>query len=124
MDFHIKFTNLEPDERIKNLVQKKIGSLDKFLDKAETKQSGLGPSVHAWVEVGKTTEHHKEGRIWYAECQLKMPGQSLRSTSTSYNLIAAIEEVKDDLSLILKKEKEKQKNRARRITEKKAEYGN
>lgn len=116
MNFHIKFTNLEPDERIKNLIQKKIGSLDKFLDKAEAKSS-----VHVWFEVAKTTEHHKEGRIWYAECQLKFPGQSLRSTSTSYDLIAAIEEVKDDLSLILKKEKDKRKNQVRRNKKKKIE---
>lgn len=116
MNFHIKFTNLEPDERIKELIQKKIGPLSRLLDETTV--------VHAWVEVAKTTEHHKEGRIWYAECQLKFPGQSLRSTSTSYDLIAAIEEVKDDLSLILKKEKDKRKNQVRRNKKKKMENEN
>ncbi|KKU18820.1 MAG: hypothetical protein UX30_C0025G0005 [Candidatus Saccharibacteria bacterium GW2011_GWA2_46_10] len=107
MDFHTKFTNLKPDERIKNLVQKKIGSLDRFLDKASV--------VHAWVEVGKTTEHHKEGRVWYAECQLKMPGKkSFRATATCEDLATAIDEVKEELYLLLKKEKEKRINNLKR----------
>jgi len=113
MDFHIKFTNLEPDERVKSLIRQKIGSLNKFLDGIEVKRPGLGPVVHAWVEVGKASEHHKEGRVWYAECQLKMPGKNLRSTSTNYDLTAAIEEVKDDLGLILKKAKDKREDLAR-----------
>ncbi|MDP2926848.1 MAG: HPF/RaiA family ribosome-associated protein [bacterium] len=116
MDFHIKFTNLEPDERIKNLVQKKIGSLDKFLDKAETERPGLGPlSVHAWIELAKTTEHHKEGRIWYAECDIIMPGKRhFRATSTNYDLEAAIDEVKEELERILRNSKEKRRNNLRK----------
>jgi len=90
MDFHIKFTNLKPDERIKGLIRKKIGPLAKFLEDVEVKRSRLGPTVHAWVEVGKASEHHKEGRIWYAECQLKMPRRSLRVESTREDLEAAI----------------------------------
>jgi ribosome-associated translation inhibitor RaiA len=114
VDFHIKFTNLEPDERTKDYIREKVGSLGKLLEGVESESKDLGPVVHAWVEVAKTTRHHKEGQIWYAECQLKMPRKSLRAESTRETLEAAIEEVKDDLGLILKKEKDKRETQLRR----------
>jgi len=101
MELHLKYTNLEPSPETKTFIRDKLGFLAKLPLPA-------GKEVHAWIEIAKTTRHHQRGLVWYAECQLKMPGkQSIRATSTNYDLGAALDEVKEDLSRLLKKEREK-----------------
>jgi len=63
--------------------------------------------VEAWVEIGKTTLHHKKGPVFWAECQMRFPKRSLRSTARSKDLRLAITEVKDELQRQLKQYKNK-----------------
>ena len=65
------------------------------------------PMVEAWMEVGKETLHHKKGPFFWAECQMRFPGKSIRSTARAENLKLAINEVKDELQRELKEYKEK-----------------
>lgn len=107
MEFHLKYTNIEPAEDIKDYIQKRILSLEKLLP-------GVA-EIDAWVEVGRTTRHHQEGKIWYAECQLQLPGKkSFRATATREDLLTAIDEVKDELERILRNSKEKYRNNLRK----------
>ena len=107
MELHLKYTNIEPVEDIKVYIQKRILPLEKLL---------LGVAeIHAWVEIGKITRHHKEGKIWYAECQLQLPGKkSFRATATREDLFIAIDEVKNELERILRNSKEKYRNNLRK----------
>ncbi|MBU4351219.1 hypothetical protein KKH63_02715, partial [Patescibacteria group bacterium] len=62
-------------------------------------------------------------KVWYAECELKIPGKnSVRSTSTNYDLGIALEEVKDDISRLLRNEKDKQETKTRRKKTIKGDY--
>jgi len=65
------------------------------------------PKVEAWLEIGKKTLHHKKGIVFFVECQMRLPGKSLRSSVSSKNLKLAINEVKDELQRELKEYKEK-----------------
>ena len=65
------------------------------------------PMVEAWMEVGKETLHHKKGPFFWAECQMRFPGKSIRSTARAENLELAVNEVKDELQRELKEYKEK-----------------
>jgi len=65
------------------------------------------PRAEAWMEVGKETLHHKKGPFFWAECQMRFPGKSIRSTARAENLKLAINEVKDELQRELKEYKEK-----------------
>ena len=65
------------------------------------------PRVEAWVEIGKETMHHKKGPFFWAECQMRFPKRSLRSTARAEDLKLAITEVKDELQRQLKQYKEK-----------------
>src|SRR3989338_6219983 len=115
MEIHIKYTSFEPDQETKIYIQKRLNFLDKLAISVKPGTTKLGEAIHAWVEVGKTTRHHQEGKIWYAECELKMPGRnSVRSTSTNYYLGIALEEVKDDLTRLLREEKDRQETKTRR----------
>ncbi len=106
MEIHIKYTNFEVTAEIKEFLQKKLGFLVKL---------GLPAVAHAWVEVGRVTRHHQQGLVWYAECDIKMPGKkSFRATSTNYDLGAALDEVKDELEMVFQKTKEKYRSLRRR----------
>ena len=115
MEIHIKYTNLAPTTELKSFLIKKLGFLNKLAVPIGPNEPGFGQAVHAWVEVGRTTRHHKEGLVWYAECDIKMPGKRhLRATSTNYDLEAAIDEVKDDIELVVRKAKDKYQGKIRR----------
>ena len=112
MKIIIKTTNLKLNQALKNFIEEKINSLEKFSNifQKEYLDSFFGkgkPKVEAWVEIGRTTLHHKKGPVFWAECQMHLPGKSIRSTAKSKDLKLSIIEVKDELQRELKEYKEK-----------------
>lgn len=106
MKINIKATNLKLTPSLKNYIEGKINDLEKFIPqiREENYFSGKGkPPFEAWVEVGKTTGHHYKGKIFRAECQIRLPGKSLRSESVKEDLRLAVDEVKDELQREIKK---------------------
>ena len=111
MEIHNKYTSFEPDQETKIYIQKRLNFLDKLVVSVKPENA----EIHAWVEVGRITRHHQQGKVWYAECELKVPGRnSIRLTSTNYDLGIALEEVKDDLTRLLREEKDRQETKTRR----------
>jgi len=90
------------EEKIKNFLEEKINSLEKFAkdffgEKYWDGFFGKGkPKIEAWVEIAKLPKH-KKGKVFYAECQMHFPGKSIRAESEKESLEAAIEEMKDEL---------------------------
>ena len=112
MKIVIKTTNLKLNQALKNFIEEKIGSLEKFSKIFQNNYYGdfLGkgkPKVETWVEIGRTTLHHKKGPFFSAKCQMRFPGKSLRSIARSKDLKLAITEVKDELQRQLKQYKNK-----------------
>lgn len=109
----IKTKNLKLNLALKNFIEEKINSLEKFSKIFYTEKYfdgffGKGkPRIEAWVEVGKTTSHHQKGPVFWAECQMRFPKRSLRSTVQSEDLKLAICQLKDELQRELKEYKEK-----------------
>lgn len=98
MQIVIKGTNMELTEAIKDYVNEKVGSLEKYFD-------GI---LEARVDVGIISHHHQKGDIFRAEVNLEVPQKHvLRAEAEREDLYAAINEVKDELQLQLKKFKEK-----------------
>lgn len=114
----IKATNLNLTPAIKRAINEKIATLDKFIPNIDT-------SVEAFVEIAIETRHHKKGNIYYTEANIKVPGRIIRSEAREENIYKAINTVKDELQLLLKKYKEKQiaeKERATRALKRKRRY--
>lgn len=113
MKIIIKTKNIKLNQTIQDFIEEKIGSLEKFSRIFQDKNYfdhffGKGkPRVEAWVEIGKENSHHQKGPIFWAECQMKFPKKSLRSTALAEDLKLAITEVKDELQRELKQYKEK-----------------
>jgi len=112
MKIIIKTKNLKLNQALKNFIEEKINSLEKFSNIFQKEYFdnffGKGkPRVEAWVEIGRTTLHHKKGPVFWAECQMRFPKKSLRSVAESEDLRQAINEVKDELQRELKQYKTK-----------------
>lgn len=89
MKINIKATNIELTPAISEYVTKKISALEKYFDKS--------PDAVAHIEVGKTTEHHKQGIIFRAEAHIVGSGLDIYADSEQADLYAAIDLMKDEV---------------------------
>ena len=103
----IKATNLKLTPDIEKAIEEKIATLDKFLP-------NIGVPPEAFVEVALETRHHQKGNIFYAEANIKVQGRVIRSEAKDEDIYKAINALKDELKLLLKKYKEKQISSRRR----------
>ena len=122
MKIVIKTTNLKLNRELKNYIEEKIGSLEKFAKVFQSENyynsffTKGKPRVEVWVEIGRTTRHHQKGDIFRAEVQMRFPGKSLRAESEREDLRLAITEVKDELQRGLKQYKNKLTAQTKRKT--------
>jgi ribosomal subunit interface protein len=98
MAINIKTINIELTEAIRDYAEKRLSSLEKF--------SGGVPTVTA--ELGKTTEHHKQGDFFTAKVTLVTPlGKEYFATSEKEDLYVAIDDVREELRMQLTAGKER-----------------
>lgn len=109
MKINTKATGIELTPAIASYVDKKISSLDKFIDK--------NVDVTALVEVGKSTQHHKSGDVFRAEVHLVGPGLDIYAVTETGDLYASIDAVKDEITRNLLQLKGKRQTLARRSAE-------
>lgn len=100
----IKATNIEFTAAIREAITKKLLALERFTTKME-------PVAELTVEVGKTTEHHRKGKVFRAEATLHVPNVVLRAEKDAETLYAAIDGTRDELMRQIKKYKERLRTR-------------
>lgn len=106
MKIRIKGTNIKLSQSLKDYVEDKISSVEKFINtKFETQVD---------FEIEKTTHHHKKGDIFRAEVNLTIPGKLLRAEAQESDIYLSINGVKDKLQRELKKYKDKKSAFSRR----------
>ena len=108
MKIDIKGTHLEVTPAIIEFINEKIGSLDKFVgwfaDRQENAQARHQP-VEAFVEISRTTSHHRQGDVFKAEVNIKIGGHMIRAEKESVDVRSAIDLVREELRMELQKEK-------------------
>jgi putative sigma-54 modulation protein len=104
MEIIIKGTNIKLTESLKDFIEEKIRDLEKFFE-FKVKENF---EVKAFIEIGKLSKHHRRGDVFYAECQIFLPGKGVRSVAEKEDLKSAICDVKDELQRQLKKYKKVQ----------------
>lgn len=109
MKINIKSTKIELTDAIKNYVQEKMDMLEKNLGSIKV--------LNCDVEVGMTSNHHNKGEIYRTEVNLNLPGELLRVEKTEEDLYRSIDNVKDHLTMAIKKYKEKRVDRNRQMNE-------
>lgn len=99
MKIQIKATEITLTPAIKDYAEKKILSLQKYFQNEE--------DVLAFVEIGKTTQHHKSGEVFKAEVSIRAKGTDHYSVSEKSDLYAAIDDVKDEIARSIVSSKKK-----------------
>ena len=108
MKITISTKNISLDEALKVFIEDKIGGLDHLVGNSD---------VQAKVEIGKPSEHHRSGDIFFAEVNLTLGGKLIRATCDHEDLRNAITGVKDELQAQIKKFKEKRTDLSRQPKE-------
>lgn len=99
MKINLKTKNFSLTPSIKNYLEHKLNSLDKFLPADE--------SIFAEVDLSKTTKHHQKGNVFRAEVNLRLPGRLVRASAIKWDLRVAIDSAIDDILKEIKTNKEK-----------------
>jgi putative sigma-54 modulation protein len=102
MRIDIKATNLDLTPAIREYIETKIGSLDHFLKRFEAQNE-----IRVFVEIARTTHHHKSGAVFCAEASFSIGKKLLRADYTDWDIRVAIDEVKDRLQEEIRKYREK-----------------
>jgi len=89
MATNIKATGIDLTPAITDYVNKKIESIQKFV--------GADQNINVYVEVGKTTKHHKQGDYFKAEFNVEIEGESLFTSSEKSDLYKAIDDSKEEI---------------------------
>jgi putative sigma-54 modulation protein len=97
MNINISIKGMEMTLAIKEYAEKKIEGLDKFYNKI----------TQADIRLGKNSNHHSKGEVYFAECKLGVPGNDLFAEKTEADLYKAIDKLRDYLEIELKKRKDK-----------------
>jgi len=115
MKIIIKTKNLELTEGLQNFVEKKMGSIKKFIDilKEDTPEKGK-TLAEVFVEVEKETKHHKKGKVFLVKTQVILPGKSLMAWYRSDDLFKTIVGAKNELKSEIEKYKFKSIDKNRR----------
>lgn len=88
MNINIKATNIELTEAINSYVRLKLEGLDKFKKPEEEMQ--------VFVEVGKTSNRHKNGNYFKAEFNIDISGKKFYTVSEKEDLYKAIDDAKKE----------------------------
>lgn len=95
--------NLKLTKQVKDHIRRELKNLEKFYD------GQVASKIK--VEIGKTTLHHKKGKIYRAEINLPAFGRMLRAEEEAKNIHTAINIIKEEMERQIKKFKEKWKRR-------------
>lgn len=110
MQITVKHTALEENwPEINEYVEMRFRGLEKILKHWD----GEG-ALELRIELARTTKHHSKGDVYYAEANLTLPGNVLRSEATLHDIRAAVDEAYDGLKLQVEKYRDSRLTKIRR----------
>ena len=95
---NIKATNIELTDSIRDYIEKRLALAGKYVPTED---------VHTiYVNVGKTTNHHKQGEFFKAEFDVTIDGESFHADAETEDLYVSIDEAHDELVRQIKDRKD------------------
>jgi ribosomal subunit interface protein len=110
MQINIQSKNIELTDEIRNYALKRMGNLDNFVSNIKNKNG----EVKAIFEVGKSTNHHKAGEIFHADCSITINGENFYAESDNEDWHNTIDEVTEKLFNEISKNKDRKQTLFRR----------
>src|SRR6056297_1184731 len=123
MKINISAPNIKITSGIREYVQGKLGSLEKYssvFKKNENKKTGGKETIEAWVTLKKAedyhhvaenkreTQHAEEGGKFKVEAEFLPPGKRIVADGYGYDIYAAINDVRDKLKREFRQYSDKQ----------------
>ena len=84
---------------ISDYIDKKIESINRLVSPTE--------DINVYVEVGKTSNHHKQGDYFKAEFDVEINGEKFFTNSEKSDLYKAIDDAKDEVVRKIKSNKKR-----------------
>lgn len=106
MKLQITGIGIELTPALKQYIEERIGGLAHFL--------GEGKAVHAVVEVGRASRHHKHDHVMFAAVNMQAGGKLFRAEAAMPDARAAVDVVRDELYREINKFKGKRETLFRR----------
>jgi len=103
MKINLQGKNMEITPAIHNYVMKRVTNLGKLLDKLEQTTG----EIFINFNVAKTTNHHKSGEVFRADCSIKTMRGDYFSSVDEEDLYAAIDAVKENIFREISKDKDR-----------------
>ena len=110
MQINLQAKNMELTPAIQDYVNKRVTNLEKLLRNIEEQ----GGEVKVRFDVEKTTNHHKAGEVFHADCSINTKNGEFYSGADREDLYAAIDEVKENLFNEIQKNKDRKQTLFRR----------
>ncbi|NCU28059.1 MAG: ribosome-associated translation inhibitor RaiA [Candidatus Moranbacteria bacterium] len=107
MNINIKATNIELTSAISDYINKKLEGFDRF-------KKSNDEELTVFVEVGKTTNHHKQGDYYRAEFNIILGGDKFYTFTEKEDLYKSIDIAKDDILRKIKNKRERRSTLIRR----------
>jgi ribosomal subunit interface protein len=113
---NIKTTNFEITTEVNNYVDDKLDTIAKLavVEDQDTE-------IKCDIELEMTKEQ-KSGEVWRAEMNLSVGGEKFRAESRGQTIFAALDELKDEMSKLLRRNKKKRFDMVRRSGAKMKEW--
>ncbi len=107
MQINLTSKNIELTDDVRDYVEKRVTNLEKLL-------SGIEGKVMVNFEVSRSTNHHKRGDIYHADCLIKIDGQEFYASADREDLYQSVDEVKDTLYHEINKNKDRRQTLLKR----------
>ena len=97
MKINIKKTT-DITQSLRIYIEEKLEPLAKFVQRFdETGEAAI------WLEISRTTKHHKKGEVFKAAADLRLPGKILRAEEYAIDIRTAIDQARDTLRIEIEK---------------------
>lgn len=103
MKINLQSKNMELTDAIRDYALKKVTNLEKLLSNIEQG----GGEVLVNFEVSKSTNHHKAGEIFHADCLINIDGEKFYGSNDGEDLYGAVDGVKETLFNEIRKSKDR-----------------
>ena len=110
MQINLQGKNVEFTPVIRDYVLKRVTNLEKLLSEIEAK----GGEVAVAFEIAKSTNHHKLGFVFHADCLINIKGEKFYGSADKEDLYQAVDAVKENLFREISKNKDRKQTLFRR----------
>jgi ribosomal subunit interface protein len=100
MNLHLEVKGFDLTQAIENYLNKKLKNIRKFTKRARGKHE-------IWIELSKTTKHHKKGSYFQAKIDIEMKNRTIHAQERGESIYEAIDKMEADINRELKHYKDK-----------------